>query len=186
MILFVNACVRKESRTEILARALLKKLNLPYNELNLSDVNFPTVDESFLTFRDQAIQRGDFDNPAFCLARQFSKADIIVIAAPYWDMSFPASLKRYIEQINVLGVTFRYDADGVPQGLCKAKKLFYVTTAGGTYVPTDYGYGYIKSLADNFYGIPDVRLISATGLDMFDADPEKIIEEAVKNINDTI
>ena len=59
------------------------------------------------------------------------KADIIVIAAPYWDLSFPAQLKDYIERVNAVGVTFDYDQEGIPYGLCRAKKLVYITTAGG-------------------------------------------------------
>ena len=38
--------------------------------------------------------------------------------------------------------------------LCKATELYYVTTAGGPYDPT-YSYGYIESLAKNFFGIPE-------------------------------
>ena len=60
----------------------------------------------------------------FELARQFAAADQIVIAAPYWDLSFPAALKQYFEQINVLGITFAYTPEGVPKGLCRARKLY--------------------------------------------------------------
>ena len=40
----------------------------------------------------------------FDLASQFQQADEIVIAAPYWDLSFPAILKLYLENIYVTGV----------------------------------------------------------------------------------
>ena len=121
----------------------------------------------------------------FDLARQFANADEIVIAAPFWDLSFPAALKQYFEQINVLGITFRYTPDGFPQGLCKAKKLYYITTAGGEFFPEEYGYGYVKALAQNFYGIKDVELIKATGLAIDGADEEKILEDC-KNKMQTI
>ena len=123
-----------------------------------------------------------FDDDCFKLARQFAEADTIVIAAPYWDLSFPAALKQYIEKINVLGITFEYTAEGYPMGLCKADKLYYVMTAGGNYVPEEFGYGYIKALAENFYGIKEVKLIKATGLDIYGNDPEKIMAEAVNSI----
>ena len=118
----------------------------------------------------------------FDLARQFAGAETIVIAAPYWDLSFPAALKQYIEQINVLGISFRYTEEGTPIGLCKADKLYYVTTAGGCYVPEEFGYGYIKALAQNFYGILDVRLIKATGLDIDGADVDAILSAAEETI----
>lgn len=71
-------------------------------------------------------------------------------------MSFPAMLKQYLEQVNVVGITFIYSEDGVPVGLCRANRLFYVTTAGGYYAPDIYGFGYLKALAQNYYGIQDV------------------------------
>ena len=130
-ILYVNACVRKESRTKRLADKLLSKLGEPYEELRLEKIAFPIVNEEYLNRRDQLISSGDFQSPMFDLARQFSEAETIVIAAPFWDLSFPSILKQYLEQINVVGITFKYSEEGVPVALCKAKRLFYVTTAGG-------------------------------------------------------
>ena len=153
MILFVNACVRKDSRTDRLARHLLKKLEGPVTELRLGEVSFPTADENFLARRDALLAEGKLEDPFFEPARQFAEADTIVIAAPYWDLSFPAVLKRYLEQINVVGITFRYTPAGVPEGLCRAKELIYVTTAGGDFVPDEYGFGYVRALAISFYGI---------------------------------
>ncbi len=194
MILFINACVRKESRTKILADRLLAKLkedteSNPENdiknnaenvieELRLEDMAFPAADEAFLQKRDALLAAGKFEEPLFAPARQFASADTIVIAAPYWDLSFPAALKQYIEQVNVVGITFEYTPEGFPRGLCRAKKLYYVMTAGGTYVPEEFGYGYVKALAQNFYGIQDVELIKAVGLDIIGADVNKIIGEA--------
>ncbi len=175
MVLFVNSCVRSGSRTERLSRCLLKTMDEPFTELNLSDCSFPAVDEDFLKKRDALIEKGDFGDPMFDLARQFSQADEIVIAAPYWDLSFPAVLKQYFEQVNVVGISFFYTKDGVPEGLCRAERLFYVTTAGGEFVPDDFGFGYVKALSENFYGIRDVRLIKAAGLDIWGADTEQIL-----------
>ena len=123
MILFINACVRKESRTRRLADHLLDKLGQPFDEVCLHDIAFPVTDEAFLEMRDRLIAEEDFGNPAFDLARQFSEAETIVIAAPYWDLSFPASLKQYLEQVNVVGITFRYTEEGIPVGLCKAERI---------------------------------------------------------------
>ena len=177
-ILFLNACVRRESRTKRLADRLLAKLNRPFAEIRLHELAFPAVDEAFLRKRDRLIAGGDFSDSLFALARQFADAETIVIAAPYWDLSFPAALKQYFEQINVVGITFRYTEEGVPVGLCRAKRLFLVTTAGGLYVPEEFGFGYIKALAQNFYGIRDVRLLQAVGLDIVGADVEAILREA--------
>ena len=172
MVLFINACVRSESRTKQLADALLAKITDDYDEIRLEDVKFPVTDEAFLKNRDRLIAGRQFGEKSFAMARQFAAAETIVLAAPYWDLSFPASLKQYIEHINVLGITFEYTPEGFPKGLCKADKLYYVMTAGGSYVPEEFGFGYIKALAENFYGIRDCELIKAVGLDIYGADVE--------------
>jgi len=182
MILYLNACVRKESRTKRLSDFLLSKLDEPYTEVRLADIEFPVTDEAYLTKRDQLIAAEAFSDPMFSLANQFAEADRIVIAAPYWDLSFPAALKQYFEHINVLGITFTYTPEGIPQGLCRARELYYVTTAGGNYVPEEYGFGYVKSLAQSYYGIQDVRLIQAVGLDLDGAAPEQILKDCMKKI----
>ena len=172
-ILFINACVRGESRTKKLAEKLLEKLNRPVEEVRLEDISFPVANEDFLDMRDRLISEGKLDSPVFDLARQFS-----------WDLSFPAVLKQYFEQVNVVGITFRYTEEGIPEGLCKADRIFYVSTAGGGYAPTEFGFGYVKALAQGYYGIGAVRLIEAVGLDIYGADVEAILEEAEETIED--
>ena len=180
MILFVNACTRKDSRTKKIADKLLAKFNDDIIEVNLYDADFPKTDETFLKWRDKCIACKDFSNSYFDFAKQFATADKIVIAAPYWDLSFPAVLKQYIEHINVLGLTFEYTDDGFPKGLCKAEQLYYVMTAGGKYVPEEFGFGYIKALANSFYGIKDVKLIKATGLDIIGSNADAIVQECIE------
>ncbi len=178
MILFVNACVRKQSRTLRLANQLMDKLDGEIKEVKLETVEFPIVDEEFINRREELENAGQYDDPMFSLAKDFAIADMIVIAAPYYDLSFPAILKQYFEQINVLGVTFTYSDSGVPQGLCKAKSLYYVTTSGGPIISDDFGFGYVKALANTFYGIEKVYQIKAEGLDIIGADVESILNGA--------
>ncbi len=182
MTLLINACVRGKSRTRRLADFLLSKWNDPAEEVCLSEIAFPVTDEAFLKKRDQLIAAEAFQDPMFDLARQFAQADRIVIASPYWDLSFPAALKQYIEQINVLGITFAYTPEGYPKGLCRADELYYVTSAGGSFVPEEFGYGYVKALAENFYGIPEVHLIMAKELDIDGADEEAILRTCMEEI----
>lgn len=105
-----------------------------------------------------------------------------MIAAPFWDLSFPAALKQYLEQVNVVGIAFRYSPEGVPISLCSAKKLWYVTTAGGFFIPEEFGFGYVKSLAQNYYGIQDVELVQTGGLDIDGADVESIMRKAMDKL----
>ena len=116
-------------------------------------------------------------------AVQFAQADTIVIAAPYWDLLFPTMVRAYLEAITVSGITFFYNEQGIPQGLCKAKKLIYVTTSGGPIIQ-NYGFEYIKALATTFYGIENVEFVSAEGLDILGADPDAILRKAKSNYID--
>ena len=100
------------------------------------------------------------------------------------DLSFPALLKQYLEQISVVGITFKYSENGVPVGLCRADRLFYVTTAGGNEVPDIFGFGYIKALAQDYYGIQSVREIKAVGLDIDGADIDAILMNAETALSD--
>ena len=185
-ILYINACVRKNSRTKKLADYLIARLDGKTEEVRLEDVCFGISDEHFLSERERLLSAGAYDDPMFSMARSFAAADLIVIAAPFWDLSFPAALKQYFEQINVIGITFRYTESGEPQGLCKAKKLYYITTAGGPINSDAFGYGYVKALAQTFYGIPETEMISAEGLDIVGADEEKLLQDAIRNIRDTV
>ena len=183
MTLFVNACVRSGSRTKRLADRVLSKEDGPVTELRLSEIAFEPTDEAYLLRRDRLIAENRLDDPMFDLARQFASADRIVIAAPYWDLSFPAALKQYLEKISVTGVTFAYSPEGVPRGLCRAGELIYVTSAGGNYAPDAFGFGYVKALAENYYGIRRVRLVQALGLDLDGADPEQILHGSFAEID---
>jgi FMN-dependent NADH-azoreductase len=116
------------------------------------------------------------------LAKQFASAETIVIATPYWDLSFPAVVKTYFENITVTGLTFAYGNDGIPQGLCNGKRLIYVTTAGGPIV-YNFGYDYVSTLAKGFYGIKDVQCVKAEGLDIYGADVLSIMDKAKKSFN---
>lgn len=177
-ILFINACLRKESRTKELADMVLSKLKGNLTEVNLEKENLPPLNLERLNYRSDLIGKKDFSNPIFDKAKQFAAADTIVIAAPFYDFSFPAMLKNYIENINIVGLLFRYTPTGEIEGLCKAKKLIYITTSGGPILDNAFGYGYIKYLCNNFYGIKDTCLIKAEGLDIQGENISAIMQEA--------
>ena len=181
-ILFINACVREESRTHLLSDRILRKLGGTVTEINLEKENIHPLTKEILAKRSKLLAEGRYDDDFFKYARQFAQADMIVIAAPYWDLSFPALLKCFIEAISVVGITFKYTDKGAV-GLCRAQKLIYVATAGG-YIPDhNFGYGYIKALAETMYGIQNTQFFKAEGLDIIGADVEKIMNKALAEID---
>ena len=181
MVLFVNGCVRENSRTLELARAVLESIGDTTEEIRLYPDGPEGLDAEKLRLREELLAAKTYDHPMFRFAKQFAAADTVVMAAPYWDLAFPTKIRAYLEEITVSGITFQYGADGIPQGLCKAKRLIYVTTAGGPIV-RDFGFEYVKSLAQLFYGIADVCQVTAGGLDIWGNNPAEILERAKRNV----
>ena len=178
-ILFINACVRPESRTAELSQYLLDRLNGEIIEVNL-------YKEGLLPLCNKGIEKRamhDISGEEFEYAKQFSKADVIVIGTPFWDLSFPSVLKIYFENVTVSGITFGYSEKGHPVGKCRAKKLYYITTSGGYIGNNNFGFDYVKALAENFFGINDISFYSAEGLDIFGADVKSIMDEAKERIS---
>lgn len=183
-ILFINACPRPDSRTRELAQHVLSKLEGNVEKLRLFDEHIPPLDLKGMEERDRAVRTGDLSAPILRYAKQFAEADTIVVAAPYWDLLFPAVVRSYFEAVTVTGVTFRYTSEGFPAGLCKAKKLIYVTTSGGPIMSYNFGYDYVKALAQLYYGISDVTCFTAENLDIIGADVPAIMDKAKKAVDE--
>lgn len=181
-ILFVNACARQSSRTKELAGHLLDRLEGDITELDLYKANLLPLDDKALAKRDEYVNGGNLSCPELERAVEFSQADTIVVAAPFWDLSFPSILKVYFENITVSGITFEYSEEGRPVGKCRAKKLYYVTTSGGYIGENNFGFEYVKAVSKSFFEIDKVCFFSAEGLDIFGADVESIMTKAKEAI----
>ncbi|MBQ5823611.1 MAG: NAD(P)H-dependent oxidoreductase [Clostridia bacterium] len=181
-VLYINACFKECSRTNELAEHLLSSIGDNIETVNLFEENLKPLDFETLRRRDELLKAGKTDDDFFATARQFAAADKIVIAAPYWDLLFPAVLRTYLENITVCGITFRYSDKGIPVGLCKAKQLYYVTTAGGFIGENNFGFEYVKALAVNLFGIETVNFYCAEGLDIYGADTALIMQKAKDNM----
>ncbi|MBR1443640.1 MAG: NAD(P)H-dependent oxidoreductase [Firmicutes bacterium] len=178
-VLVIDACVGEKSRTRSLEKYIEEKVGGNISRIRLmEEKELYALNEELLGKRNICVQNNDFSDEMFGYAKQFMKAETIIVAAPYWDLSFPAVLKKYIEAINVCGLTFRYDEKGMPVSLCKAKKLIYVTTAGGYIISDEFGYGYVNSVMKLFYAVEESIYIKAEGLDIYGADIEGIINKA--------
>ena len=184
-LLFVDCCIRRsESRTKTVACALVDEVaqrgDYEIEQLCLMDENLTYFSEGFFNQREELIARGELDHPRFRYAHQFAEADTIVIAAPLWDLSFPALLKVYIENLCVDSITFSVGAQGM-QGLCKAKHMVFVTTRGGIYTnsPLEMGSRYLEAMCE-FFGIDTYECIAADGLDLGIRPVDEIISEAIQ------
>ncbi|PLR94173.1 FMN-dependent NADH-azoreductase [Bacillus sp. T33-2] len=104
------------------------------------------------------------------LADEFISHDYFVFVSPLWNLSSPAVLKNFLDNLFISGKTFNYTATG-PKGLLKNKKAIHIQTRGGVYTNTpmeqmESGDRYLK-IALRFLGIEVMDSIVAEGLDAF-------------------
>ncbi|MBQ6146183.1 MAG: NAD(P)H-dependent oxidoreductase [Clostridia bacterium] len=172
-LLYVDCCIRREaSRTRKMAEAFLG--NLPkgwrVEKVTLMDEPLLPLMEGGFRQREELLQKGDFRHRRFDYAWQFQRADAILIAAPFYDLSIPALLKVYIENVSVDGITFLCDEQGM-RGNCRASSMTFLTSRGGFYEdsPDEMGSRYMEALC-RFFGTGIYRCVAADGLDM---DPAK-------------
>jgi FMN-dependent NADH-azoreductase len=183
--LYIDCCIRgDQSRTKRLAEAFLAaygaRTDVNLTRLTLMDEPLVPFTNGFFRQREQLLEQGDLEHPRFRYAHQFQQADRVIIAAPFWDLSFPALLKIYIENVNVQGITFDCnDTDGC-FGTCRAEKMLFLTTRGGALEgsPMDNGTKYLADMA-TFFGIPAFDHIAADGLDIGLEPVETILARAI-------
>lgn len=186
-ILFINACISTghPSRTLFLARYFLKQLaqntQSKITEIDLTKENLQPLNEKTLATRTADLDSKQLLKPKFHYAHQLAAADFIVVAAPYWDLSFPSILKVFFEHTSAASITFTYTEHG-PAGLCKASQLYYLTTSGGVIGEYNFGYDYIRGLCA-LYGIEKTKLFTAEGLDIENTDVATVMTDACRKID---
>lgn len=182
--LIVDCCLRgAASRTARLMEAFVRALpeDVEVEKLTLEEEALSCLVGAHFEQRQRLLDAGALDHPRFRYARQFAAADIVCVAAPFWDLSFPALLKVYIEQVSVDGITFTAGEDGLV-GLCRGTDLVLLTTRGGTYDgdPMEMGSRYLDAM-HTFFGFDRYHCVAADGLDVYGADVEAILERAMND-----
>ena len=183
-LLLIDACVSQRgpaSRTRALMEAFLESFRAARPEAEIETAVLERLDiapftPEALDRRDALARAGEFSAPVFGLARQFQRADRIAVAAPFWDLSFPAVLRVYIEHVSACGLCYHYEADGC-HGDCRASRLAYLTTGGDLERPESLGVLYWRQLAAMF-GIPRFDYVFAGGLDVDPAKTAALLEAA--------
>ena len=78
------------------------------------------------------------------------------------------------------GLTFQETAFGY-EGLCPAKRLTYITTAGGPIGDLDLGYDYLRGIG-RMLGIEEFREYRVEGLDIQGADVQALMTAGLEDI----
>ena len=186
-VLYIKANIKNEgeSRTFKVSDSFVEeyKRNNPEDEIITLDLYKENID--FLRADDLGKLFGPKDeesknNSILKYAYQFADADKYIIAAPMWNLSFPAILKAYIDYVSVSGITFKYTAEG-PVGLLNNKKAVHIVSRGGAYNNSPYEMGdrYLRTIL-GFFGIKDIETIAIDNLDVMGVNVEEKVEEGIE------
>lgn len=186
-VLYIKANIKSEgeSRTFKVSDSFVEeyKRNNPEDEIITLDLYKENID--FLRADDLGKLFGPKDeesknNSILKYAYEFAAADKYIIAAPMWNLSFPAILKAYIDYVSISGITFKYTAEG-PVGLLNNKKAVHIVSRGGAYDNSPYEMGdrYLRTIL-GFFGIKDIETIAIDNLDVIGVNVEEKVEEGIE------
>lgn len=117
------------------------------------------------------------------LTQELIAADVLVIGAPIYNFTVPASLKAWVDLVCRAGLTFKASPAGY-EGLLHGKKAYVVVTSGGVPVgsPYDLTSSYLRQVL-GFIGITDVTIIGAGQLAMLGEQPVADALTAIKALH---
>ena len=183
-LFYIDSCLRSGSNTKVIADALIERLSERYEveTIKLSDYDFPVVKDDILNERSSGYVPEEYVQ----IARKIADTDRLVIAAPFWDMSFPSALKVFFENMSLFNVTFASNEKEC-YGLCKAEKVLYITTRGMNIKTGDemeQATPYIKAIS-KLWGLGELYVIAAENMD-YSTEEQKAekIQSAIKEGKD--
>jgi FMN-dependent NADH-azoreductase len=202
----VNSKPEEVSSSKIVGRAFVNKLKEKHSEfaveeLDLYDVHIPRLEYQYFESRNAIVSKEAYDklsenekgevDTIKRLCDQFISADVYVIVAPMWSLSFPAPLKEYIDAVIQVGKTITFEGDK-PQGLMndKARAVVYIQSSGGN-IPwlmkpvLNKGLNYVEDIM-KFIGIKRFEQLLVDGTGYTEEERHKAIEKAKNRIDEVI
>lgn len=169
---FIESYRQQHPEEQIITLDLYKEKIAPLTADDLEIYHAPKTQESK-------------NHPVFKYAYQFAEADKYVIAAPMWNLSFPAILGLYLDYISQPGITFMYSSHG-PEGTCKGKKAIHFVSRGGEYssVPfaeLEMGDRHLRTIFA-FFGITDFKTYALENMSRSATVVEVAIADAIKDV----
>jgi FMN-dependent NADH-azoreductase len=98
------------------------------------------------------------------LIAELAASNALIIEAPMYNFTVPATLKSWIDQICRVGVSFHVGPEGF-KGLLANRPAYVIVTTGGVPIgsPYDFTTAYMRHIL-GFIGITDVTIIDAAQL----------------------
>jgi FMN-dependent NADH-azoreductase len=194
-VLIVNSSALGEaSVSSKLSRELAERIEqrAPGAEIKVRDIGADPVPH----LRPDTVSaiRGSADNDAARetlalsdrLIAEVREADLLVIGSPMYNFGISSTLKSWFDHVLRAGVTFRYTAEGVAEGLMTGKKAVVIETRAGFYSEgpasgLDSQEPHLRTLL-GFIGIKDVVFVRAEKLAFGPEAASAAIAEAAREI----
>lgn len=202
----VNSKPEELSASKTVGRAFVNKFlekhkEFILEELDLYQCHIPRLEYEYFEKRNCMIKEEDFSklnekqqeevHKIVKLVDQFKEADLYVIAAPMWSLSFPAPLKEYIDCIVMDGKTITISENKM-EGLLndKPRAMIYIQSSGAT-IPWmlrsifNKGLDYVRDIM-KYIGIKKFEELLVDGTGFTEEERREAIEEANKEVNKLI
>lgn len=186
---------------ELVNRFLARHTDFELDELDLYKCHIPRLEYEYFEKRNCMIKEEDFNklnqkqqlevHKMVKLADQFKEADLYVIAAPMWSLSFPSPLKEYIDCVVMEGKTIHIDKDNV-EGLLNDKQrgMIYIQSSGGSIpwylrIVINKGLNYVHDIM-KFIGIKRFEELLVDGTGTTEEEKVDAIQKAMSKIDDVL
>ncbi|HBL07378.1 MULTISPECIES: NAD(P)H-dependent oxidoreductase [unclassified Clostridium] len=202
----VNSKPEELSASKTVGRAFVNKFlekhkEFILEELDLYQCHIPRLEYEYFEKRNCMIKEEDFSklnekqqeevHKIVKLVDQFKEADLYVIAAPMWSLSFPAPLKEYIDCIVMDGKTIKISENKM-EGLLndKPRAMVYIQSSGAS-IPWmlrsifNKGLDYVRDIM-KYIGIKKFEELLVDGTGFTEEERREAIEEANKEVNKLI
>lgn len=202
----VNSKPEELSASKTVGRAFVNKFlekhkEFILEELDLYQCHIPRLEYEYFEKRNCMIKEEDFSklnekqqeevHKIVKLVDQFKEADLYVIAAPMWSLSFPAPLKEYIDCIVMDGKTIKISENKM-EGLLndKPRAMVYIQSSGAP-IPWmlrsifNKGLYYVRDIM-KYMGIKKFEELLVDGTGFTEEERREAIEEANKEVNKLI
>ena len=200
----VNSKPEDLSASKTVARKFINKFlqknkDFQVEEIDLYKEHIPRLEYQYFEKRncivneDDAKKLNDKDQKEVqrirALCDQFISANVYVIAAPMWSLSFPAPLKEYIDCIVQEEKTISFEKGKKPKGLLddKERAVVYIQSSGGN-IPwildpiMDKGENYVAQIMKAM-GIKNVQELKVDATGTTEEERENAIRDAEEKID---
>ncbi|WP_195988099.1 NAD(P)H-dependent oxidoreductase [Clostridium sp. D53t1_180928_C8] len=203
----VNSKPEELSASKTVARSFINSFLEKYNDFKVEEVDLykehiPRLEYQYFQDRNCVISEEDAKKlpekdqreirKIRELCDQFISAEMYVIAAPMWSLSFPAPLKEYIDCIVQTDKTISLEKGKKPKGLLNDKKraLVYIESSGGN-IPwvldpiMDKGENYIAKIM-KVIGIKHIQELKVDGTGTTEEERKNAINKAKEKIESVL